>query len=298
MSYSLRNSIAIGVALLVVLGLGGYWATVRQAARIETLETAEEDLMADVRRIDAVLSIYDSTSADLDRLRSRWAARTQVVPTSDTPAQSLAYLNELVARAGSAMDFGFAFKGRRDEPTYSMNLYGLEGEARFKTFYTFLWHLEHGKRFYAVDHLQVTYREPQAREARWQWVRFKLALRSYFEPESRIEDLPASSELTCPDRELHNPFRPIITQTLPENRLGLLDVERARLQGLTKELAFLTGQDGETVLLRQGDRVFMGRLSSIDMDRNRVEFVLNKGGLWERLALTVEIDDSTIGRLP
>ena len=298
MSYSLRNSIALGAMLLIVLGLGSYWAGVRQVAQIEALEGVEDDLEEDVMKIKAVLSIYDSTLADLNALRSRWASRTQVVPTNDTPAQTLSYLNELAVRSGSAMDFSFAYKGKRDEPSFSVNTYGLEGEARFETLYAFLWYLEHGRRFYTVDHLEVAYREPEARNSRWEWVRFKLALRAFFEPRSGIESSPTSTHVVCPNAKLHNPFRPLITRTLPENRLGLLDVERAHLQGLTQDLAFISDKNGEPVMLRQGDRVFMGRLSSIDIDRNRVEFVLNKGGLWERLALTVEMENSTIGRQP
>ena len=37
----------------------------------------------------------------------------------------------------------------------------------------------------------------------------------------------------------------------------------------------------------EGDRVFLGRLTKIDMARSRVEFELNRGGIWGRHTLTV-----------
>ena len=288
MSYALRNSILLGILLVIFSAIGVYWVEVRWSKEVEVLEKREADLKSELRTINEVLSIYDTTHAKLNQLKARWQARKQIVPADDSPAQTLAYLYELLNPL--AVNFDFMHKGRSDNAEYSVNGYALQGEGKFEDIHAFIWHLEHGRRFHTIDRIQLDYTEPEGskRSARWHWTKFVLLFRSYFEPGSRVEDLPASVESVNPDLGARNPFRPLITKTLPENRRGLFEAEGSRLRALTHNLAYLVDEKGTLHLLRKGDEVFMGKLDKIDIFANRVEFVLNKGGIWERVILEVE----------
>ena len=290
MSYARRNSIILGLLLVLTVSLGTYWTAVRQVDQIRTLGAREDALYTELERVNAVLAIYDSTLAGLNRLKARWQTRTQVVPPADSPARTLAYIDDVIRTARLSVSFDFLYKGVKDEGRCSVNRYAMEGEARFRDLYAFIWYLERGHRFYTVDHLEIDYRERDVKSPHWDWVHFKMLFRAYFEPRSRIEDLPPVQTSARPLAKLRNPFRPLITATLPENRLGLFEVDGARLKGLAHNLAYLVDRTGEASVLREGDRVFLGKLSKIDIDANRVEFVLNKGGIWERLRLHVEIE--------
>ena len=289
MSYAIRNSLTLGVLLALVLATGAYWTAVHQAGRIDDLTAREASLAVELDKIQAVLTVYDSAVTRLGELKARWESRNQVVPMQDTAARTLAYLNDLVLAAGRRVTFDFLFKGHQANEGYNVNRYALEGEARFQNLCAFIWNLEHGRRFYTVDHLDVVYNERNVGEARWNWVTFRMAIQAYYEPNSKIEALPQDSRTLRVDLGTGNPFRPHITRTLPENRDGLFEVDGARLQGLTSEVAFVVDRDGERVLLREGDRVFMGRLATINLDRNLARFVLNKGGIVERHDLHVEL---------
>ena len=288
MSYALRNSIVIGVLLVLALGVGIYWIEMRWVEQIDVLEAREKELRGDLKNINAMLSIYDSTLATLNRLKDRWQARRQIVPAKDNPARTLAYLYELLNPL--SVNFDFLHKGDNDEASYSVNTYALQGEGRFKDIYAFIWQLEHGRRFHTVDLLQLEYSESGGgkRSDKWDWTTFKMIFRAYFEPGSRVEDLPATEELVPPVLGTRNPFRPLITKTLPENHLGLFEVEGAQLKGLSHNMVYLMDRSGQIHHLHKGDRVFMGKLDKVDIFRNQVEFVLNKGGIWERVTLNVE----------
>jgi hypothetical protein len=113
-------------------------------------------------------------------------------------------------------------------------------------------------------------------------------VRAFFAPgqaEEVLPGAPASAGEAAP-----NPFLPLITQHLPENRSGFFEVEGARIKALTHDMAYLVDRQGRLHILREGDRVFMGWLTQIDIRRNRVWFVLNKGGIEERVALKAEFD--------
>jgi Tfp pilus assembly protein PilO len=289
LSYALRNSIVFVILLVVVSAVGFYWVGMRGAGQVKALVESQKELRIDLDNINSALSVYDTTRAQLSRLKMRWQARSQTVPATDTPARTLTYIDQFLAAAEARVNFDFIFTERVDKEDYSYNTYALQGKGRFEDIYALVWYLEHGQRFYTADGLQLEYVEPAStrRSARWDWVSFKMIIRAYFEPESRVEDLPPLLEFRRPEHRPHNLFRPLITRSLPSNRQGLFDVEGATLSALTEEVAYVVDRKGKMQVLRKGDRVFMGRLTRIDMGRGRVEFELNRGGIWGRHTLTV-----------
>lgn len=289
MSYALRNSILFAILLVAVSAAGFYWLGIRRVDQVNSLVERQEALQVDRDKIDSALSVYDTTRAQLSRLKARWQARNQTVPATDTPARTLAYIDEFITGADVRVNFDFMFTERKDRADYSFNTYALQGEGRFEDIHALVWYLENGQRFYTVDGLQIEYVEPAStkRSARWDWVTFKVIIRAYFEPDSRVEEMPPLAEPRRPELRPHNLFRPLITRSLPSNRLGLFEVAGATLSAMTEELAYLVDRSGEMHVLRRGDRVFLGRLTKIDMARSRVEFELNRGGIWGRRTLTV-----------
>ncbi len=68
----------------------------------------------------------------------------------------------------------------------------------------------------------------------------------------------------------------------------MLDVQSAELLALIPEGAFIADSKGTTYLLWEGDKVYLGYLTEIDYDENVVHFVLNKGGIIEKITLNLE----------
>jgi len=87
---------------------------------------------------------------------------------------------------------------------------------------------------------------------------------------------------------IYDVFYPLIRNEIPPNLDGLLDVQSAQLLALIPEGAFLADSKGTTYLLWEGDKVYLGYLTEIDYSNNIVHFVLNKGGIIEKLTLTLE----------
>jgi len=293
-SYALRNSLILIALLAAVLGSGLYWVGVHQVEKIGKLQSRKEELATELEEISVVFSTYNSASAHLDHMKARWRSQKQIIPPMDTPDQALSYLDGRLKLAGGNVNFDFLYKGRIDETTHSTNVYALEGEGRFQNFFTFLWFLENGSRFFTIDRLQIEQWDPGSdkRTDRWDWVIFKMVFRSYFIPHSQVENLDPAAETARAAKLKRNLFRPLITKILPENYLGLFEVEGARLKALVYDQAFLEDASGKVHFLKVGDRIYLGRLDKIDILSNRVEFVLNKGGIWERVKLSLESDSA------
>jgi hypothetical protein len=65
-------------------------------------------------------------------------------------------------------------------------------------------------------------------------------------------------------------------------------VQGANLLALIPEGAFIADSKGNTYLLWEGQQVYLGYLTKIDYDHNMVSFILNKGGIIEKIDLSLE----------
>jgi hypothetical protein len=89
-------------------------------------------------------------------------------------------------------------------------------------------------------------------------------------------------------RAYHDAFYPIIRNEIPPNIDMLLDVQGAKLLALIPEGAFLSDVKGNTYLLWEGEQVYLGYLTKIDYEHNTVSFILNKGGIIEKVDLYLQ----------
>ena len=95
-----------------------------------------------------------------------------------------------------------------------------------------------------------------------------------------------SKENKLTPNPIYDIFYPLIRNEIPANIDNLLDVQTAQLLALIPEGAFIANSQGSTFLLWEGDRVYLGYLTEIDYELNEVHFVLNKGGIIEKITLT------------
>lgn len=281
MKYALRNSLVLGVLLLVEVGAGYYW-TARQAGQLEAIEAEHALLHDELRQVEAVMVLYDTAATRLGEFEERRLNQSQWLAAEDSPARTLAYLNELSERRRRRLNFDLHFQTRNEGERHTEHLYSVEGLGPFSDVFALVRDLEEGPLFYTVDHLELGAIEGEG-------VEFKMVLRAYFSGASQEGERVMQQPLA---RAPHDLFKPLIVRSLPANDTGLLDLDGARLTALTHEMAFISDRGGQIHTLRPGDPVFLGRLAAIDIGKNRAVFVLNKGGIVQRHVLEVEVHTS------
>jgi hypothetical protein len=92
---------------------------------------------------------------------------------------------------------------------------------------------------------------------------------------------------------IYDSFFPLVRNEIPPNIDGLLDVQGGRLLALIPEGAFLSDSKGNTYLVWEGEQVYLGYLTKIDYANNRVSFILNKGGIIEKIDLELQKETDT-----
>ncbi len=70
--------------------------------------------------------------------------------------------------------------------------------------------------------------------------------------------------------------------------MNFLMYKGATLLALIPEGAFIADSKGNTYLIWEGEQVYLGYLTKIDYQNSRVSFILNKGGIIEKMDLELD----------
>jgi hypothetical protein len=161
------------------------------------------------------------------------------------------------------------------------------GEGNYSNLTNFLYRIEHSRPIIQINSLQLNNIVELEKLNR---VNFQLSMGAYYRRGNWTNyntSLTASNPLGSIN---HNPYYPLI-RPIPPNDENLPDVEASRLIALTGSRVHIIDQNGVLNRLSVGDRVYLGQLSEIDLENNEAIFDLNRGGIGDRIVLTLSQDN-------
>lgn len=293
MSNDILNTIILSALLAAAVGAGYYVTQKQQPERLSALEAEIEAIENRDAEVETLIAQEAQASREAAETLSRWNTRYKVLPSSLSSADVVSYLNALSSRGFERFDLSLT--GVTPGPTASYFTYQVTGSAYFESLYAFVWHLENSRGLYRVRDLSVqksvTTVSRNGVERQLVLAEFAMAVDAFYStnpdisaPDSAIVPPP---EAFPPRRAAVNPFFPYILETLPPNSDDLVDVEVDPLMSVIGGYAvFQRGQDIRQ--LRAGDRVYLGRIATVDPSQGRVVIDLNKGGIRERVELDLE----------
>lgn len=281
MSYAIRNTIVLLVVLIVLVGGGYAYFTYIQAPQIESLAASIE---TDERQ----LTEKRNTAEQLPMVQQQFEEAQQFIQNFDktlfrtnNPDQVYRFLSVLASTDPLTFDFAFSDSTQADQ--YGIVRSQITGQGHYRAVINFISRIEHSQPVQKINEVTIT----PVGDADYNHVDFTFTLRSYFDRQNQL-DAPATPAVS--DRiaiSQHNPFFPLIRNVEP-NVDNLTDVENSRLVGIGAGMVYMMNQNGRMVTLRENDRVYLGRLESIDINAGKVTFRLNKGGIIEMVTKEVQ----------
>ncbi len=294
MSNDTLNTIVLSVVLLLVTGFGTYMTQKKQPARLERLEQEETALRLRQAEVEELLVEKAGSSERAEDALRRWNSRYKVLPEHLTSPAVVEYLNAL--SSSGFRTFNVSMGGLSRGTDYSTLSYSVQGEGYFGSLYQFIWNVENSRGLYRVQNLDVeaiTVSEPNLEtgiDRREDIVRFAMTVHAYF---AGAEGMTApDSIITVPDYVLparttaSNPFFPLVLDELPPNSDNLVDIEGDSLISVVGQMAVFRDELGARPV-RVGDRVYLGRISQVDQNEAVVVAELNKGGIRERVEISL-----------
>ncbi|PSQ81180.1 MAG: hypothetical protein BRD41_03370 [Bacteroidetes bacterium QS_1_63_11] len=302
------NQILLISCLLLLIGVGTYLTYFRQQNTLQSLEKQIEEKQEEQEQIRMLQANLKDAETRFEKVRDQWETQYKIVPETVTSPDIVGYLTELTQTGFETVNISSA--GSEDRDGYSVRTFGVEGQAFFTNLYRFVWTIENNRPFYRVRDLRLNYVEERntdeetGRPSMDLFVSFQMDVQAIYgavetiEPTDEGEEmqrLPVaqtdpspplpSSVLPNPAPDI-NPFYPLVFEEVPPNEYERLNVESARFLSIVDEQAiFQTSSGIERV--QEGDRVYLGRIVDIDPSEGRVVARLNRGGVVDRVELTL-----------
>jgi hypothetical protein len=287
-SYKLRNSIALGILLFLILAVGTYIRAFHLPKKVKALEAQVLKIDEELQNTPNLVNQFNDLSAILTDTQKRWESRNKDIPPADISSQSYAYFSRLIDLSGE-VKLNMVYTGTTMLGNYGYNTYGLRGEAVFDNLYRFIWYLENDRRLYKIQSLTLKGIEvaPSIEYELGQvLVTFDMTVHAYFSSVSELSSSLGERSLT-PNTLNVDPFTPVIAAGLPPNAHDLVEVERSELKAVIPGKAFVLDQGNTIRTINEGDEVYLGYVTRVDPEGGRVECTLNKGGIIEKVEMKI-----------
>jgi hypothetical protein len=242
------NTIALVLLGGLLLTLA-YYMTNRQRATLRELNWRAENL--EERREVLASSFKEIGTGTRQPYSSNTTSESpgKFIPSLESPDLSFAYSDRLARHLSPGLDYRFETGPENRKGPLKENRYTLAGEASFGDIYQFVHALESGRAYYRIRRLHM--------KPTW-------------------DPFAATTPTSVREKE--------IAFTLDLADLPKLSTE-STLVAISGKIAYMRDAGGKLVALREGDRVFEGRVIRVDNEEGYVE--IEPIGQAERLMFRV-----------
>jgi len=274
--------------LLLILIIGGIYIFVIQGGKISDREEKLSELNKnsyDPVKLEARYEEVKRRSAVLDSILS---SRKFNIPKDLSSIKFYNFVNNIVSDFSEHTEVNIEFQGQTADRDFFYYQYKLTGSGFFNEVYKLIYSIEQSKELKKVTTLNIgNLIKTDSEGIPLFLVNFDMEAQVYFSSDSRFSP-EESVENNLSTGPIYDAFYPLIRNEIEPNVDDLLDVQGAKLLALIPEGAFIADTHGSTYLVWEGEQVYLGYLTKIDYENNTVSFILNKGGIIERVNLQLE----------
>lgn len=297
MSYKIRNSIVLGVLLLLVIGVGGYITMFYQPRKIAGFNAEAKKIEAQLSDNTQQMSAIAAMETTLRETILRWENRTKEFSGSDAAAETYSFLSDAMDESGSKnLKVNVTFTGTRAASNkINFNTYKIAGNSEFANIFRFMWLIENGRRLYKIHNVTLKSEEHQVADLAGVRMVFEFELQSYFTNESALSQSVMRPDST-PQPITSNAFMPLVFAAVPQNIHNLVDPETILVKALSSTRALVQTEDGRLITLKVGSEVYLGKVTAIDVHEGSITFSMNKGGIAEVLKKSIVFEKKQRGQ--
>ncbi|MFZ2325221.1 MAG: hypothetical protein WAV89_16180 [Ignavibacteriaceae bacterium] len=288
MNKKLRSTLVLLALLLIILVAGGSYLYFSQGKKLDEKRAKLKELQAKALDPQELLAQYQELLAKSNRLDSILANREFNIPQNLSSIKFYNFVNNITNGFSDKTQVNVEFLDQKPEKEFFYHEYKLSGFGYFNEVYNLIYAIEQSKELKKIKNVTLgNLVQTNKDEMPVYLVNFTMTVQVYFSRDSRFA--PAAfveNNLNSP--AVYDAFYPLIRNEIPPNTDELLDVQGATLLALIPEGAFIADSKGNTYLIWEGEQVYLGYLTKIDYQNSRVSFILNKGGIIEKLDLELD----------
>ncbi len=288
MNRKLKSTLSLVGLLLLIVVVSGAYVFVFQRGKLNEKKNKLEELKASNYNTDQLTQQYKDLLKRSTVLDSILAARKFNIPQNLSQIKFYDFINNVSASYSPNSQINIEFLSQNQDKNFFYYEYKLGGKASYSDLYNLVYAVEHSKELKKITNVTLNNLVVADVDGIPNFlVGFTLNVGVYFSTNDRFATAKfvENNLRTAPE---YDAFYPAIRNQIPPNVDMLLDVQGAKLLALIPEGAFVADNKGNTYLVYEGEQVYLGYLTKIDYDKNTVNFILNKGGIIEKVQLVLE----------
>ncbi len=291
MNRKLKNTLALVGLLAFILIAGGVYILIFQRGDLSAREEKLRELKANDYNTEQLTLQYEDLYKRTLVLDSVLAARKFNIPQNLSSIKFYDFVSRLTFGLSQDTKVDVEYVEQKQERDFIYYEYKVKGAAPYNDLYKFIYGIEQSKELKKITSISLGSLVKNDQEEGPKFlVNFTLVVHVYFSQDNRFATAEfVENNLSA--RPLYDAFYPLLRNDIPTNTEGLLDVQGAKLLALVPEGAFLSDAGGNTFLLWEGEPVYLGYLTSIDYKNNKVKFIINRGGVIEKVELYLEKEE-------
>ncbi len=288
MDRKLKNTLALVgiIAGILILGFSFMYIFQKPKIKKKTKELAElKATEYDTKLLNQQLYEKIQQARILDSIL---AARKFNIPKDLPPLRFYEFMNDVAKIISSDATLNIEYIEKKPDKNFFFYEYKVTGIGEYNDVYQIIYAIEQSKELKKITNISLSnYVSSEAGQEALHLVQYNLVVSVYFSDNNRFTTTESNENDLRPKRQ-YDAFYPLIYTTVPPNIDGLLDVQGARLLAMIPEGAFLSDLKGESFLLSEGDKVYLGYMTQVDRKNSSVKFIINKGGVIESVELQLE----------
>lgn len=273
MTYAIRNSLIMAGVWLLMVGAGWsrfYWVEDAEIARLDRMIVQKTDTL---REYQQIAGNYEDLLKQYQTLKDGVKKNAKLLVKAENADQVYSALISFGKDdAFTYMNFISVDSTKYDN--FGLLEFDISGEGYYRNFNRFVNRIEYGPSLFKIKEMAI---EPVIDVENLGRVHYSFKLESIYDRNAIFEDYAIEPQKELP-AYTYNSFYPLI-HDVRENSDNLPDVEASKLLSVGKDFVSLRDQNGVIQHLYIGDEVYLGKLVSIDTNKNSVTFQLNKGGI-------------------
>jgi hypothetical protein len=288
MNKKLRSTLGLLALLIIILLIGGIYIFAFQRGSISERQEKLDELNANVYDPAELTARYTGLVKRSEQLDSVLAARKFNIPQNLSSIKFYNFINGIVANYSEDTQVNVEYIDQIRDKEFFVHQYSVTGSGYFNDVYRMIYAIEQSKELKKITQLTLGNLIRTDKDGVPMFlVNFEMVVQVYHSTDNRFA--PAVfTENQISTGPIYDAFYPLIRNEIPPNIDQLLDVQGAKLLALIPEGAFVADTKGNTYLVWEGEQVYLGYLTKIDYDANSVSFILNKGGIIEKVTLELE----------
>lgn len=288
MNRKTKNTLALVGVLFLLLLLGGSYIFIFQLSSLKDDRSKLVSLKSNHYNTEQLNLQYYDLQKKAARLDSVLAQRKFNIPQNLSSISFFNFINKISANFSSNTQVNVDFNDQKKDKEFRYYEYKVSGSGDFNDLFRLIYAIEQSKELKKVKTVTLSNYISSQKDGTTNFlVSFTILADVYFADNNRFSTAEfVENNLNA--RPLYDVFYPLIRTQIPPNIDNLLDVQGAKLLALIPEGAFIADSKGNTYLLWEGQQVYLGYLTKIDYDHNTVSFILNKGGIIEKVDLSLE----------